>query len=60
VLDARIPDGLTAIRQTWCLQDILHAHDWLDEMDAAQARTEARVKAEQLAAQAAAKAAAHR
>lgn len=45
-MDARIPDGLTAIRQSWSLQDILHAHDWLDEMDAAQARTEARLKAE--------------
>jgi glycogen synthase len=53
-LDARIPDGLTAIRQGWHLPDILHAHDWLDEMDAAQARTEARLKAEQKAAQAAA------
>jgi len=55
VLDARIPDGLTAIRQSWCLQDLLHAHDWLDEMDAAQARTEARHKAEQQAAAAAAR-----
>jgi hypothetical protein len=50
-LDARIPDGLTAIRQTWCLQDLLHAHDFLDEMDAAQARTEARMKAEHAARQ---------
>jgi hypothetical protein len=43
-LDARIPDGLTAIRQGWTLADILHAHDFLDELDAAEARQRAKAK----------------
>jgi hypothetical protein len=43
-LDARIPDGLTAIRQGWFLEDILHAHELLDQADAADARQRARVK----------------
>jgi hypothetical protein len=40
VLDPRIPDGLTSIREGWCLDDIVHAHALLDECDAAEARAE--------------------
>jgi hypothetical protein len=40
-MDARIPDGLTAIRQGWTLEDILHAHDLLDAADAPAARQRA-------------------
>jgi hypothetical protein len=38
VLDPRIPDGLTAIREGWTLDDLAHAHDFLDQLDAAEAR----------------------
>jgi hypothetical protein len=34
VLDARIPDGLSDIRSGWTLDDLLHGHDLLDELDA--------------------------
>jgi hypothetical protein len=37
-MDARIPDGLTAIRQGWFLKDILDAHDILDSADEVAAR----------------------
>jgi hypothetical protein len=39
VLDPRIPDGLTAIRK-WTFDDVCHAHQLLDECDAAEARAE--------------------
>lgn len=38
MLDGRIPDGLSAIRERWTLDDLCHAHDFLDELDAADAR----------------------
>ena len=46
VLDARIPDGLTDIREGWTLDDLCHAHDLLDELDAAEARQRARIETE--------------
>jgi hypothetical protein len=42
VLDPRIPDGLTDIRASWCLDDLMHAHDLLDQLDAIEARRAAR------------------
>jgi len=44
VLDARIPDGLTDLRQGWTLDDVTHAHDFLDELDAAEARASSAAK----------------
>jgi hypothetical protein len=44
VLDARIPDGLTEIRAVWTLDDLVHAHDFLDELDAAEARARSSAK----------------
>jgi hypothetical protein len=44
VLDPRIPDGLTQIRQGWTLDDVCHAHSFLDELDAAEARAESRAR----------------
>jgi len=42
VLDTRIPDGLTDIRQGgWTLDDLCHAHDLLDEDDRVRARQRA-------------------
>jgi hypothetical protein len=41
VLDPRIPDGLTSVRR-WSFDDVIHAHEFLDELDAADARAEAR------------------
>lgn len=43
-MDVRIPDGLTAIRQGWFLEDILHAHDILDQADEADERQRARAQ----------------
>lgn len=40
MLDPRIPDGLTEIRQGWTLDDVCHAQDFLDELDGAEARAE--------------------
>jgi hypothetical protein len=34
VLDARIPDGLAEIRASWSLNDLVHAHQFLDQLDA--------------------------
>jgi hypothetical protein len=48
VLDPRIPDGLTDIREGWSLDDVVHGHEFLDELDVAEAR--ARAAAEQQAA----------
>lgn len=47
MLDQRIPDGLTQIRQGWTLDDLVRAHELLDELDviAARERTEAEAKA---------------
>lgn len=41
MLDARIPDGLTQIRQSWTLDDLVHAHEFFDELDALEVRREA-------------------
>jgi hypothetical protein len=41
VLDGRIPDGLTDIRGGWTLDDVTHAHDFLDELDHVEARARA-------------------
>lgn len=46
MLDPRVPDGLSDIRASWTIDDICHAHDLLDELDAAEARSEARARAE--------------
>jgi hypothetical protein len=46
VLDPRIPDGLTSIREGWCLDDIVHAHALLDECDAVDARAESAARDE--------------
>jgi hypothetical protein len=51
VLDTRIPDGLRDIRAGWSLDDICHAHDFLDELDRARARQEAAARASELARQ---------
>jgi hypothetical protein len=41
VLDARIPDGLTQIRASWTLDDLVQAHELLDELDVAEAHARA-------------------
>lgn len=47
MLDPRIPDGLADIRGgTWTIDDVCHAHDLLDELDAAEAREQARARQE--------------
>lgn len=46
MLDARIPDGLTDVRQGWILDDIVHGHEYLDELDAKAARDAAKAAAE--------------
>ena len=33
VLDPRVPDGLAAMRAAWCLDDIVHCSDLLDQLD---------------------------
>lgn len=50
MLDARIRDGLSDIRSSWTLDDLVHAHELLDELDVVEARarseaeTQARMK----------------
>jgi len=51
VLDTRIPDGLSDIRQRWTLDDVCHAHDYLDELDRLRAQQEAAARAAELARQ---------
>lgn len=38
VLDERIPDGLADIRAAWTLDDVVHATDFLDQLDTLAAR----------------------
>jgi len=45
VLDARIRDGLTDIRRGWTLDDVVHAHELLDELDRVEAEARAEAKA---------------
>lgn len=52
MLDARIPDGLTEIRSSWTLDDLVRGHEFLDELDAAEARARAQAEAERKQAQA--------
>lgn len=33
VLDPRIPDGLADVRR-WTLDDVVHGHEFLDQLDA--------------------------
>jgi len=40
-LDPRIPDGLTEIRANWSLTDVVHAHQFLDQLDVMAARQRA-------------------
>lgn len=51
MLDARIPDGLAQIRASWTLDDLVHAHELLDELDVHAARDRAEAEAKAKAAQ---------
>jgi hypothetical protein len=44
-LDPRIPDGLTDIRARWTLDDVVVAHQYLDQMDAVEAKRRAKLNA---------------
>jgi hypothetical protein len=37
VLSKHIPDGLADLRASWRLRDIMHAHDFLDEIESREA-----------------------
>lgn len=51
MLDRRIPDGLTQIREGWTLDDLVRAHELLDELDAHEARARAEAESKAKAAQ---------
>lgn len=45
VLDPRIPDGLAELRARWSLNDLVHAHHFLDQADAIAAAAQAAARA---------------
>lgn len=44
VLDPRVPDGLADLRTSWCLDDLVHAAEFLDQLDEHAADGRAKVK----------------